>query len=240
MDANAITAAATCAQAALLLVAAAVAITQVREARRLREEQAQPYVVVSLETDPSSPIILHLVIKNIGRTAARNVVVDFDPPLISSLDREDASRISEWTVLKDGILTLAPGQSMSTLIDSLLNRYAGGDTTHYPGKVQATVNYMGDHGRRRVYSYVYDLDFNVYFGAHYVGRKSFDDLVNSVDRIRKTVEDWTVEGGVRVYAKDFDKLTEERQAWWLERVLARKVEEVSREKTKDNDGLQAN
>jgi hypothetical protein len=241
MNAAAIAAVALCAQAGLLLVASVVATRQLREARRIREEQAQPYVVVSLETDSSSPSILNLVIKNIGKTAARNVELKFDPPLVSSLDRDGPNRISEWTVLKDGILTLAPGQSMSTLIDSLLSRYAGGDLTQYPGKVQATVRYKGDFGRRKVYHYEYDLDFNVFFGSHWVGRKSFDDLVKAVDEIRKAVESWTTDQGVKVYVKDLDEAVQERQGWWRERALKDKVEELSRDQeTNENaDGKSA-
>lgn len=69
--------------------------------------------------------------------------------------------------------TRVDGGGCVSLIDSLINRYAGGDLTQFPGSVQATVRYMGDHSRRKVYHYEYDLDFNVFFGSHYVGRKSF-------------------------------------------------------------------
>jgi hypothetical protein len=121
--------------------------------------------------------ILNLVIKNIGTTAARNVAVKFDPPLASSLDQDGAAnRVSEWRALTSGIPTLAPGQSMSTMIDSLITRYSGPDLT---------------------YTYVYNLDFNVFFGSYWMGRKSFDDLVKAVDEIRKKIESWTIDGGVK-------------------------------------------
>ncbi|HEY3977734.1 MAG TPA: hypothetical protein VGM79_10720, partial [Streptosporangiaceae bacterium] len=224
-DANTITAAASCVQAAVLVGAAVVAVRQVSEARRLREEQAQPYVVVSLETDASSPFMLNLVIKNIGRTAARNVVVDFDPPLVSSIDKlGDPSRITEWTALTDGIPTLVPGQAMSTMLDSLFQRYSSKD--QYPGRTQATVRYAEDHDSNKVYSYNYDLDFNVFFGMHWVGSKSFDDLVKAIEGVQGTMKSWTTDNGLKAYTKDFDERVKEASDRRVNVILERKIDEL--------------
>ena len=201
---------------------------QVHEARRLREEQAQPYVVVSLETDPSAPFILNLVIKNMGTTAARNVVVDFDPPLTSSLEQDGAGRTTkEWRALTDGIPTLAPGQSMSTIIDSLFSRYAGNDLTKYPGYTQATVTYGDDRRKSRLHTYIYDLDFNMFYGGHWVAQKTIDDLVKTMDEIRKQLKSWTVPGGgIRAYTKDLDQAAQERRDQMLNRMIDRKLAEL--------------
>lgn len=229
-----VTAIATCAQAALLIVAAIIAYVQVREARRVREEQAQPYVVVSLETDPSSPFLANLVIRNLGKTVAREVSVTFDPQLVSALDKGSGSdRITEWTVLKDGIRTLVPGQSMSTLIDSLLERYAGEASMRLTSKFRATVRYKDDRKSPQNYSYEYDLDFDVFFGSHYVGRKSFDDLVKSIDKIRSTVEAWTTDRGIRVYGKSLEDLEAEKLARY-EQFRAKRLEEQSHKREPDN------
>ena len=227
MDAAAITAAASCVQAGVLVVAAVVASQQVREARRLREEQAQPYVIVSLETDPSAPFIVNLVIKNLGGTAARNVVVDFDPPLVSSLDTmAGPNRTTEWTALSDGISTLTPGQIMGSMLDSLMSRYANKD--QYPDRTQATVHYQGDHGKRGIYEYKYNLDFNVFFGSHYVGRKSFDDLVKAVEDMQKTMKCWTTDGGLKTYTKNLDDRVKEVRDQQASRFLERKIDELKR------------
>jgi archaellum component FlaF (FlaF/FlaG flagellin family) len=225
----AIAAVAACAQAVLLIVAAVIAYRQVQEARRVREEQAQPYVVVALEADPSAQWLLDLVIRNMGKTVAREVFVTFEPQLVSSLDREaGGNRITEWTVLKEGIRTLVPGQSMSMLVDSLISRYAGGGSTQLPGRVRANVRYTDDRKSPNSYSYEYDLDFNVFFGSHYAGRKNFNDLVESVDRIRKTVETWTTDRGIRVFGKSIDDLEAEKKAWY-EQLRAKQIEEQSPE-----------
>lgn len=60
--------------------------------------------------------------------------------------------------------------------------------------------------------------------------KVFDDLVKTLDDIRKAVESWTVEHqGVKVYVKDFDEAVHERQTRWTERVLEARLEELRRE-----------
>lgn len=232
---NAIAAIAACAQAVVLVVAAIIAFRQVQEARRVREEQAQPYVIVSLQTDPASPFMLNLIIENMGKTVAREVFVTFEPQLISSLDKDgDPNRLSEWTALKEGIRTLVPGQSMSTLVDSLMIRYAGGGSPQLREKVRATVRYTGDGESPKRYRYDYDLDFNVFFGQHWIGRKGIDDLVKSVDEIRKTLEGWTTNHGLTVYGKDLDKLKAEEAAR-LEELRARWAEEQAQKLESDND-----
>lgn len=52
-------------QCIVLIVAAFIAFRQVREARRLREAQAQPFVVVDFEADQQTQAI-YIVISNAG------------------------------------------------------------------------------------------------------------------------------------------------------------------------------
>ena len=60
-------------------VAAAVAIRQYGLNRRIRDEQARPYMVMSAEPGTSTTII-DLVIKNIGSTPARELTIRVEPP----------------------------------------------------------------------------------------------------------------------------------------------------------------
>jgi hypothetical protein len=46
-----------------------IAVYQLADARQLRVEQAQPYVAVSMGSDPGQPQFVDLVIKNYGATA---------------------------------------------------------------------------------------------------------------------------------------------------------------------------
>jgi hypothetical protein len=68
----------------LVLAAAAVfAWFQVREAQRLRKEQTRPFVLVDFDAWST---IVEIRITNIGKTIARDVRFDFDPPLVSTHD----------------------------------------------------------------------------------------------------------------------------------------------------------
>ncbi len=58
---------------AVALGAAVPAYRAVRESRNLREDQARPFVVVTLEPSGASRHFLDLVVRNHGKTMARDV-----------------------------------------------------------------------------------------------------------------------------------------------------------------------
>jgi hypothetical protein len=69
--ANRVAAAAATGQLLVLVLAALYARAQVREARKLRQDQARPSVVVDFEPEQSP--CMNLVVANPGKTMARNV-----------------------------------------------------------------------------------------------------------------------------------------------------------------------
>lgn len=77
------------------------------EARALRREQAQPYVIVSLEASLASPRLIDLVIKNLGTTAAFDVQLTSDPALTRVKQDEYVQVWPGYT-----IPTLVPGQEV--------------------------------------------------------------------------------------------------------------------------------
>lgn len=60
----------------VITAAAFIALWQANEARRLRKEQARPFVVIDFEILRT---IIRLGIANVGRTLARDVQYSFDP-----------------------------------------------------------------------------------------------------------------------------------------------------------------
>lgn len=67
LDASEWTAVGTIATAVVALVAAGFAFAQVREARRTREDQIRPFVVVDLQPNRAWGNALNLVVENVGR-----------------------------------------------------------------------------------------------------------------------------------------------------------------------------
>ena len=169
-------------QLAVLAVAAFMALRQVREARRLREDQTRPFVVVDFE-----PIEVHgfldLVVKNVGPTMARDVRIAFDPPIQST--RELDVPIAELKMLREGIPTLAPGK------EHRMHFAFGPD--HYksdlPDSFRARVRYSDQRGRRW-FDELMDLDLGLYwsqlrvdvYGLHYVHErlKEIRDLLKQM------------------------------------------------------------
>jgi hypothetical protein len=91
----------------VLIAAAFYARSQVDVARRSREEQTRPYVVLDLDAQ-SRPPLVNLIISNIGATVAKNVKFRFDPDLVSSLDGRTDTTIGELRIFAEGIPWLAP------------------------------------------------------------------------------------------------------------------------------------
>jgi hypothetical protein len=92
--------------ASILVLAVIIAVYELQDARALRREQAQPYVVASLETEGSEPMIACLVIRNLGTTAAEDVRLLWGtlPPR----SRADADQLPSREELR--LPTLVPGQ----------------------------------------------------------------------------------------------------------------------------------
>jgi hypothetical protein len=87
---------------------------QVHEARKLREEQARPCVIVDFE--PS--FLVYLTVENLGRTMARDVSIQFDKPLQTTF--EGRSELDESPLFRLPIPTLPPGKKIRVLFDQSL------------------------------------------------------------------------------------------------------------------------
>jgi hypothetical protein len=98
--------------------AAVFALNQVQEARRTRQRQTQPNVVVFADLNPADPNWLDVIVKNFGQTAAYHVRLHFDPwptvmPWIHPLTGDRVTRL----LIPRDIAVLAPGQGWRTLWD---------------------------------------------------------------------------------------------------------------------------
>jgi hypothetical protein len=125
---------------ALIAVAAGVvAWRQLREARRLRREQAQAYVVCFAERTPGHDQAVDIVIRNFGTTAAREVTVAVTPPLMRS---GHAGRPPEPVELPAELPVLVPGQEWRTWWDLGINRSEGNLTDRH----EVVVRYSDSQG----------------------------------------------------------------------------------------------
>jgi hypothetical protein len=194
-------AAAAWATAGIAGIAGAVAVGQLGEARRLRVEQAQPYVVAFMEPSGAGRFFVDLVVRNFGTTAAHDVRLTIDPA--------PCRRRGPWQPvwLPESIPVLVPGQEWRTFWDSG-RRWE----LDLPDRHEAVVAFKDSQGKelaplRSV------LDWSAHkdqtnlevFGAHHAAKALRD--------ISKTIAKWHESGyaGLAVTAWDGDAATERRR-----------------------------
>ncbi|MEV6717272.1 hypothetical protein AB0M48_35175 [Lentzea sp. NPDC051208] len=165
---------------AALLVAASAALLvvgQIREARKLRLEQAQPFVMVDFERHPSVPFIIVLVVENLGATAAFDVRLRFTPELqVSSAQR--AAKLLDSSLLRNGIPTMPPRKRIDTVFDSMREQLDEG----LPQSYQAVVEYRDS--AYRTYRETYILDLAWAAGLTYIDRKDIHNVAEHLRIIR--------------------------------------------------------
>ncbi len=191
VDTDIWTAVAASAQTLLIGAAAVVAYRQVREARRTREDQTRPFVI--MDFDMTEPPLIYLVISNIGKTVARRVRIQTDLPLASSLDRDDElGPIAKLRVFTEEISSLVPGRQIRLLFDSFVQR----DRATFDDSYRVTITYEGERRRSwwrdRARSYVEDssLDLGIYWNLQYIERHTIHDVHEQVKRIAEAVRSW--------------------------------------------------
>jgi hypothetical protein len=178
----------------VVAVAAAVfAFFQVREAARIRVEQARPYVVAFV--DRSSPSDVDLVVKNFGVTAARGVELVWDrPPLIRWGDVSESFESFEQLPL------LVPGQEWRSIWDFNGKRIDDDEPAY-----SVTVRSHDARGRR-LRDETFVLDTKHFAHEMMWQRKTLHDVGNSLEKIERRIGRWG-DGisGLKVFTRDGDE-----------------------------------
>jgi hypothetical protein len=172
--------------ALVAIIAAGFAWAQVRHARRLREDQAQPFVVVSFQPSAVWANAINLVVENIGNTAARNVKFDFNEPPTSKARSRD---ITQAALFKNGLAVMPPGMRFETLFD-LTHQRQGSDL---PMSYTVTVSFDGLRRKRDQMEYV--LDLLVFYGLEHFREHGMHQAASSLMEISATMKRWTKEYG---------------------------------------------
>lgn len=176
------------AQLGVLLIAALVAWKQVKEARTLRRERNRPFVVVDFDLDLSKGYLIFFEVANLGNSLARDIQIEVDPSLESSIDVE----VDKLKMLNEGIATLPPGKKLRTFFDMSFRRNEAEE--NYPMNHVATVRYKDEKGKRP-FKETYNLDLDQYMNMQFVTNHGLDDIYKELERLRRAMEKWTWSGG---------------------------------------------
>lgn len=146
-----------------------------------RDQQIAPYVVVFFDHQTDSPIF-DLVIKNTGRTAARDVEIVFDPQLQTSLKNYD---IEQLAFIHQVIPTLPPEYEIRASVDVIDNALK---SEVLPKQYRVKVTYSGGiKADQRVAEYI--LDLNIFKGILETHTRSMTDLTKAVENISDKIDD---------------------------------------------------
>lgn len=117
-------------------LAAAVAVRQYGLNRRIRDEQARPYMVMSAESGTSTTII-DLVIKNIGSTPARELTIRVEPPF-QRANEVPGYPIMGTRMFSETLPIWPPGQERRIFFDTHIERAGKG----LPGRHEIEFSYV--------------------------------------------------------------------------------------------------
>lgn len=176
-----------------VLVAGRYAKQQVDEARRTREEQAQPNVVLYSEPNPDVPQIQELVVRNFGTTPAYGITIEVNPPIKSVVG---PSHDGPSEIVIPSFPILAPGQEWRTIWDSAVQRKSYRRTlqrkleneeisqAEFDGRDvkpchKAVVTYFDSREKEHVTPSA--LDFDSRIGTTWVDIKTMHDLTKMLD-----------------------------------------------------------
>jgi hypothetical protein len=168
------------AQLLVLIVAALVAWRQVREARRLREQQNRPFVVIDFGIERG--VETYLEVANLGTSLARDVKFEINPPLASAVDVP----VDKFKMLNEGIPTLAPGKRLRTFFDIGFQRVE----SDLPMSYVATVQYKDEDGKRS-FKEKLDLDLELFMYLESPTRRDLHDVHERLEDIGKTLRKWS-------------------------------------------------
>jgi hypothetical protein len=146
-----------------------------RQMQDTSEQEIAPYMVAYFDIPYGQPVI-YLVIKNLGRSVAEDVKLEFDPPLRNTVKDE----IEQLPLLTGGIGSMPPGHEVRAFFDVTTAYYD--ESKNLPMNYDVTITYSGGLGGDS-HSVYQRLDLSMYKGLGYLREKGIEDLVTQVEKI---------------------------------------------------------
>lgn len=158
------------------VILAILTFQMVREMKKSREEDRRPYVYVDFVFDTS---VILLMVKNSGRSGAKNIKFLFSPALVSSQNE----KISEINMFKEGIKFLPPEIEIKTWFDMGPSFYK----SNLPKTYNVEIEYQNVITDKK-YRESFVLDLNARLGITTIGRHTLHDLVEELKKINSTLK----------------------------------------------------
>lgn len=150
---------------------------------KAQAEAVRPYVLVTVETSPAAFNLFDLVIRNIGKRPATDVVIQLDPPPIRAREKHELTpHMRNMKLLNEPMSLLAPDQEIRAFYDNHIER---GDRDDLPVVHKVTVSYRDMSGTD--YTANFTLDILALKGMTYTSVGTVHDVSKSLEKIAKTM-----------------------------------------------------
>lgn len=214
--------------AALALCAIISCLLAYKNIKALKEnevERARPIVI--LEIVPDLPFYI-VRMKNTGRTAARNITIEIDPPLKYCFERWVGKTIGFFNRSVD---FFPPDYMLQTSIGSFRDIERNNPSLIYNG----TLRYEDVRGRH--YEDAFTLDFSLFNDMVFSGKKTINDIGAEMEKIRRALELFgNGFNKLRVIAQDLDDYREEESQFVKSAMETINEQKVESEVNSETDG----
>jgi hypothetical protein len=167
----------------------------IEEMKASRIQESAPQVIIYIDMPDSSNWALYLVAKNIGKSVAKEVQFNFDPPLMCGFGNEP-HECDIWFVNK-GIRSLAPGQEIRAFLDVIQNYFgemAEKLDPRLPTAYNVQVTY---HGGLQTQPIIFDqvIDLSMFEGISHLEEQESKDtqalksMADSLRKVQRNLED---------------------------------------------------
>lgn len=164
------------------LVVALLTFKMVDEMRLARIAQYRPEIIIDFDIPYGEPII-NLILKNEGKSLAKNVTFKIIPELIDSRDRN----MSKSYIFEKGIKTMIAGKEIKQIFDGSIDYYQKNEKTpeKYPLIFEAIIKYEDNEGKKYEDSMILNLE--IYKNVHYIAQGSLKDIAERLRDIENKI-----------------------------------------------------
>jgi hypothetical protein len=162
------------------LVVAGGILYQGREARRARNDEDRPQIIV--DADYTGRFTTNIVVRNIGHGVARNITFRFSAPLESTSGHD----ITELPYFRNGINFMAPQTSLPAVWDSYQNVVKNLKDKGLTEGITITSYYEDRQGER--YETTWTINPLLLEGSGYSDYKGYEDEVQALQDQARAME----------------------------------------------------
>ena len=161
-------------------VVAAGILYQGREARRARNDEDRPQIIV--DADYTGRFTTNIVVRNIGNGTAKNITFEFSAPLESTSGYD----ITELPYFQNGINFMAPQTDLPAVWDSYQNVVQNLRAKGLTHGITITSKYEDRHGER--YETEWTINPLLLEGSGYSDYKGYEDEVQALQDQARALE----------------------------------------------------